>query len=76
MPNASRWKCGDDEHDAARHDPVGEALPGAVDVGEERLEGADALLHAEHDVVPLPRRDDPRQEVEGERAAPRRRGRR
>ena len=51
---------------AAGHDAVGEDLAGAVDVGEERLEGADPLLHAGDDVVPLLGRDDPRQQVERE----------
>ena len=45
--------------------PSSKARPGAVDVGEERLEDPDPLADAPRDEVPLRRVDDPRDEVGG-----------
>ena len=52
----ARWKCALVVTSAARHDAVGEHLPGAVDVGEERLERAHPLVHARLDDAPTRRR--------------------
>jgi hypothetical protein len=43
-----------------------EARPGAVDVAEERFEGAHPLANARRELVPFNRRDDARDEVEWE----------
>ncbi|WRL67330.1 hypothetical protein U6N30_00850 [Blastococcus brunescens] len=51
---------------AARDDPVGEHLAGAVDVGEEGLQRVHPLGHAALDGRPLLGPDDPRHDVERE----------
>ena len=70
-----RLQAGDDavevrrRHDhRARHHAVGEQLAGSVDVGEEGLERAHPLPDAAVDVVPLLGLDQPRHDVERERA--------
>ncbi len=52
------------------HDAVADDLTLAVDVGDEAVQRLDALLHAVRDEVPLGGRDDPRDQIERERAIP------
>ncbi|MPM55027.1 hypothetical protein SDC9_101812 [bioreactor metagenome] len=52
----------------ARDHPVGDRLLVVVRVVEERLQGADPLPHAALDDVPVPGGDDPRDDVQRERA--------
>src|SRR6478752_2858905 len=64
-PATDRWKCS--ELATSRHGTVGQDLPGAVDVGEERLERQHPLAHSRLDPDPLRLVDDPGHEVERER---------
>jgi hypothetical protein len=68
--NAGRLavEVGAGHHHPPRHDPVGEHLAGAVDVGQERLQRPDPLRDTGLDDLPFGVRDDPRHDVERERA--------
>ena len=56
------------EHQPPRQHAVGEDLARPVHVGEEGLQGQHPLAHPQRDVVPLDRVDDPRDQVQRERA--------
>ena len=68
MPCAARAKPEPRDDQLPRHEPVVDDLAPVVDVVDELVERADALRQAALDRRPLGRRDDPRHEVERERA--------
>ena len=67
QPGHLAVEAGGGHQDPPGHHAVREHLAVGVDVGEERLQDADALPHAALDEVPLHRVDHPRHEIQRER---------
>ena len=68
MPAASRWKWALVRTSRRGTTPSASTWPGAVDVGQEPLQRLHPLPHRPGDGVPLDRVEDPRDQVERERA--------